>query len=165
VSETLDTCAAVPDVNAVVPVPVINSPTEPALALSAIVVPAMPAVVAGMISPVALTVVAATLPPDKLVAVVAVVADPAVVAVVADPAVVAVVAVAALPPMLKLATGVVDDITNGAVPVVTVEVIWLGVVKPVAVISAASVALPFITNRIIFAVVVPSTKSPLVAVR
>jgi len=44
-------------------------------------------------------------------------------AVVADPAVVAEVAVAALPPILKLVTGVVEATTNGAVPVARVEVI------------------------------------------
>jgi len=38
-------------------------------------------------------------------------------------ALVAVVAVAALPPILRLATAVVDETTNGAVPVETVDVI------------------------------------------
>lgn len=53
------------------------------------------------------TLVALTVPPDRLVAVVAMVA---------------VVAVAAFPPMLRLATGVVEVTVNGAVPVATVEV-------------------------------------------
>ena len=55
---------------------------------------------------------------------------------VAEPAVVAevaLVAVAALPPILRLATGVVEATTNGAVPVVAVEVICPLTVRPVRV--------------------------------
>ena len=45
----------------------------------------------------------------------------------------AVVAVAALPPIFKLATGVVEVTTNGAVPVATVEVNWPDTLKLVPV--------------------------------
>ena len=45
----------------------------------------------------------------------------------------AVVAVAAFPPILKLATGVVEVTTNGAVPVGTVEVNWPETLKLVPV--------------------------------
>ena len=55
------------------------------------------------------------------------------VAVVAVPAVVAEVAVAALPPIERFATGVVEATTNGAVPVVAVELIWPEMVSPVKV--------------------------------
>ena len=68
----------------------------------------------------------------KLVVKVSPVTDPAVVAEVAVPAVVA---VAALPPIERLATGVVEAMTNGAVPVVAVEVICPETVSPVNVPS------------------------------
>ena len=54
-------------------------------------------------------------------------------AVVAEVALVAEVAVAAFPPMERFATGVVEVITNGAVPVVAVEVICPETVSPVSV--------------------------------
>jgi len=53
--------------------------------------------------------------------------------VVTVPAVVADVAVAAFPPILKLATGVVEVIVNGAVPVTTVDTTTSAVKLPVAV--------------------------------
>ena len=56
-------------------------------------------------------------------------------AVVADPAEVAEVAVAAFPPIERLATGVVEATTNGAVPVEAVEVICPETVRPVSVPS------------------------------
>jgi len=65
-------------------------------------------------------------------------------------AVMAVVAVTALPPMLKLATGVVEVTTKGAVPVATVEVNCPLTLKlvPVAVpiTGVTRVGVLFITN-------------------
>jgi hypothetical protein len=88
-------------------------------------------------------------PEDKLVAVVA---DVAVVAVVAN------VEVAALPPILKFVTGVVEETTNGAVPGETVETICVPVIELLA-LTAVKLA----EDRAVDPIATPSIVPPVIA--